>query len=252
MVPPDTFQGPSRRALLIGLSRVDAAIYGSDMSQGCEGCLHDVEVMQGILAPLGYETSVLTDADASIARVEGQLSAIAATCRAGDVFLLYYTGHGDQLPDQPAGHPDRDEPDGRDECYCLHDGRWRDDSLYRIWLKFPPGAVIYAITDSCRSGSAMRNARPRAADFIQQQDAFPCPLLHIAASRDATVAHGGEDGSELTRNIQRIWNRGGFTGTWADFYLRLDADMPGQALQGNLYGPGLEALRSLRPFSSPS
>lgn len=256
MPPADVTQGPVLRALLIVLSQVDAAAYGSDLRRGCEGCLHDLAVMERLLSPLGYHVSSLTDEDANITEVVQALTDIAVNSRPGDVFLLYYTGHGDQLIDQAPGHPDRDEPDGLDECFCLYDGKWRDDSLYNIWLKFPPGALIYCITDSCRSGSSMRSARRRShraplhrAEFITPQDAFPCPLLHIAASRDDTLAQGGEDGSLLTTNIERLWNKGQFNGTWDDFFDALARDMPTQALQGNLYGPDHEIVASLLPFS---
>ncbi|WP_083924693.1 caspase family protein [Lamprocystis purpurea] len=250
---------PRARALLIGLSQVDAAIYQSDLRQGCEGCLQDVEIMRDILTPLGYVITTLTDAVATTAKVESTLATMAGQTCAGDVFLFFYTGHGSQLEDQPPGDPLHDEMDGRDECYCLYDGKWRDDLLYHHWLKFPPGCLIYAFTDSCRSGTGMRNAGPALAhtqaalgNFIDHQDSFPCALLHIAASRDTSDALGGEDGSRFTLALQRSWNRGGFQGNWDAFYHAIAAQMPTQPIQRNSYGPGGDLVLALAPFALPT
>lgn len=43
-----------------------------------------------------------------------QMSEIASSCTNGDMFVVYYSGHGSNVPDT-----DGDEQDGEDEAFCL-------------------------------------------------------------------------------------------------------------------------------------
>ena len=61
-----------------------------------------------------------------------------------------------------------DEPDGRDETWCLYDGMLLDDELYRLWAEFQPGVRIVVLSDSCHSGTVTRGQAFRAA--VRQGD----------------------------------------------------------------------------------
>eukprot|EP00931_Biecheleriopsis_adriatica_P074480 TRINITY_DN48528_c0_g1_i1.p1 TRINITY_DN48528_c0_g1~~TRINITY_DN48528_c0_g1_i1.p1 ORF type:complete len:288 (+),score=27.96 TRINITY_DN48528_c0_g1_i1:100-963(+) len=100
---------------------------------------------------------------------EGVMSAIQAVGSAtgpNDYFVFYYTGHGDQLPQDDAG-----ETEALDQCFCLVDGNgntdigngdmgfrtqaWmRDDDFAKILLEsVHPDAIIIILIDACHSGS---------------------------------------------------------------------------------------------------
>lgn len=44
------------------------------------------------------------------------MASIAASCTMGDIFVVYYSGHGSNVEDK-----DNDEVDGQDEAFCLRD-----------------------------------------------------------------------------------------------------------------------------------
>lgn len=43
-----------------------------------------------------------------------KMAEIASSCTTGDMFVVYYSGHGSNVPDA-----DGDEKDGQDEAFCL-------------------------------------------------------------------------------------------------------------------------------------
>ena len=49
-----------------------------------------------------------------------------------------------------------DEPDHRDETWCLYDGEIIDDELLDLWSEFGKGVCILVILDSCHSGTAVK------------------------------------------------------------------------------------------------
>ena len=73
------------------------------------------------------------------------------TSSGGDIFFLTYSGHGGQAPDLNG-----DEPDGKDETWCLYDGELIDDELYSSWGAFAAGVRIFLLSDSCHSGSVSK------------------------------------------------------------------------------------------------
>ena len=46
--------------------------------------------------------------------------------------------------------------DGYDETWVLYDRQLVDDELYTLWSKFAPGVRIVVLSDSCHSGTAIR------------------------------------------------------------------------------------------------
>ncbi len=67
----------------------------------------------------------------------------------GDVFVLFFAGHGSQVPD-----PSWSERDGKNETWCLYDGEIIDHALYIALAEFQPGVEVLVIADCCHSGAA--------------------------------------------------------------------------------------------------
>jgi hypothetical protein len=97
-------------------------------------------------------------ADATRKKVRAAIESAAKSAHEGDLVLLTYSGHGGQLPDQNG-----DEPDGRDETWCLYDGEHVDDELYALFTSFRPKVRVVVLSDSCHSGSVTRAAVRDAA-----------------------------------------------------------------------------------------
>lgn len=140
-------------SLHIGLNSVSADAY-----EGWDGplaaCEFDANDMAALAKTRGMKATVLLTKKATRSAALAAIRAAAKACKTGDLFFLSYSGHGGQVPDT-----DHDEPDRKDETWCLYDGQLIDDELYFELSKFTSGARILVLSDSCHSGSVTR-ARP--------------------------------------------------------------------------------------------
>lgn len=148
-------------ALCIGLNKVSADHY-----DGWDGalkvCEKDAKDMQKIAIKMKYKTDLLLTKEATSTNVLNKIDEAAATLKAGDIFLLYYSGHGgNEIPDINKDEIEElaDEVDGYDESWCLYDQQVIDDILYQRWFKFKPGVRILVISDSCFSGDIVKLIR---------------------------------------------------------------------------------------------
>jgi len=141
---------PIGMAVNIGLNFVDPAHYG-----GWDGelaaCQFDAKDMRELAQARGMTSELMLDAQATRAKVIGAIQGAAAKLRAGDYFLLTYSGHGGQVDDVTA-----DEDDRLDETWCLWDGELIDDELYYELGRFASGVRICVLSDSCHSGTVVR------------------------------------------------------------------------------------------------
>jgi hypothetical protein len=150
-------------SLHIGLNVVDPKKYGG-WDGRLLGCHNDAFAMQVIAEKLGYDTTVMLDDEATAARVANKIKQIAAQMSSGDIFFLTYSGHGGQVPDDNADEAKRDEYevgevfDQMDETYVLYDRQFVDDEMYELWSYFPAKSRIAVLSDSCHSGTNLRQA----------------------------------------------------------------------------------------------
>ena len=138
------------KSLHIGLNFVDPAAYGGWNGQ-LSGCINDANSMQSIAQSLSYQTTLLTDGQATSHRVLQELSNASRQLQSGDIFFVSYSGHGGQVPDANS-----DEADAMDETWVLYDREIVDDELYSIWSQFAPGVRIIVVSDSCHSGTVTK------------------------------------------------------------------------------------------------
>lgn len=143
---------PKGHALVIGLNTVDPVHY-----DGWDGALNvceaDANKIQSYLKKqrFGSVTKLLTK-EATRANVISALDGLATKANAGDLIVIYYSGHGgNEIPDL---NKDEDDPwsDQFDETWCLYDAQLIDDELYYQWKSFKKGVRIIVMSDSCFSG----------------------------------------------------------------------------------------------------
>jgi hypothetical protein len=140
-------------SLHLGLNRVDPGRYDGWAGE-LTACEADATSMEAIAKSTGFTTHTLLTPAASRAAVTSAIEEAAASLVAGDIFLVSYAGHGGYLPDMSG-----DEPDARDETWCLYDGELIDDELWQLWQGFAAGVRVLVFSDSCHSGTVTRAAR---------------------------------------------------------------------------------------------
>jgi metacaspase-1 len=148
--PSSTPSGRKGLGLHIGLNNVDPKHYG-----GWDGplaaCENDARDMAALAALRGIEPRLLITKKATRAAVLAGLRRAARALKGGDLFVLTYSGHGGQVRDASG-----DEPDKKDETWCLYDAQLIDDELYYELSRFAAGVRILVLSDSCHSGTVTR------------------------------------------------------------------------------------------------
>ena len=173
------------KSLHIGLNHVDPNGYGGWDGQ-LEACVNDATSMEKLAKAAGFDTSTLFDEDATASGVVGALGTVASELVAGDIFLLTYAGHGGQLDDLNG-----DEADSKDETWCLYDRELLDDEIYQALSGFAVGVRIVVLSDSCHSGTVLRDLYVKTTDDVPEiarhYDRMASPLTTKLRSRAAKI-----------------------------------------------------------------
>ena len=144
-------------AMTIGLNRVGPHYGGG--APPLRGCVNDARDIHTIARLQKFECMApLLDEQATSSAVMQGIRQAAKELKSGDIFLIQFSGHGAQIPDTNG-----DEPDGKDETWCLYDRMLIDDELARLWAEFAEGVRILMLSDSCHSGSVARGNTYMAA-----------------------------------------------------------------------------------------
>jgi hypothetical protein len=174
---------PRGISLHIGLNRVDPAHY-----QGWDGaltaCEFDANDMRAIAERRGFEPRSLLTQEATSDAVLTAIERAAGELGQGDLFLCTYSGHGGQVPDRNG-----DEEDRSDETWVAYDRQIVDDELYALWDKFAPGARLFMLSDSCHSGTVVRDIEAAVPEPVSttEKAAAESPR-HKALPRDVMIA----------------------------------------------------------------
>ncbi|MEU3448127.1 caspase family protein [Streptomyces thermolilacinus] len=277
--------GAAGLSLHIGLNTVDP-----DRYDGWDGrllaCENDARDMAALASDAGYSGTVLLTDEATVEGVTAALRAAAARLRDGDAFLLTYSGHGGQVPDETA-----DEPDALDETLVLYDRQYLDDELNRELARFADGVRIFVLLDCCHSGSgievrdlltpeALRDQfgtedrdeietvsrlmpvdrqgtiYQRDKDFFRElqrelrADGRPADALLVSACQDNQLASDGRVNGLFTGTLLKVWDKGGFRGDHRAFHRAILRRMPASQ-SPNLYlsGRPAESFLAQRPFT---
>ena len=171
-------------SLHVGLNRVDPAHY-----QGWDGeltaCEFDANDMRAIAEGQGFEARSLLTKEATSDAVLAAIERAAGELDQGDLFLCTYSGHGGQVPDRNG----EDEEDRSDETWVAYDRQIVDDELYALWSRFAPGVRIFVLSDSCHSGTVVRDIEAKVPDPVStRQKAAAGSPRYRALPRDVMIA----------------------------------------------------------------
>ncbi|MEZ5995380.1 MAG: caspase family protein [Hyphomonadaceae bacterium] len=151
-------------AVLVGIS--DYPGTGNDLPLTAEDArkLRDALARQGALAP---ESVTLIDGQATRAGVREAFQRVAAAAGPDDLFLFFYSGHGNQV----RGRVDATEPDGKDETIEMVDGPITDDEMNQMFQQVHARTALLVL-DSCFSGGFARDvvSRPGVMGLFSSEE----------------------------------------------------------------------------------
>ena len=139
---------PPRRifGMMVGISDYEGDF--SDLAYTDEDAIR----LQGALvegAGMQPDDSILlVDQDATLANLRSGLSSLSSRMSEEDLFVFFFSGHGDRVPRQG---PQPADPDSLDETLEFYDGSLADDELSTL-LDLVPARQILVVLDSCFSG----------------------------------------------------------------------------------------------------
>jgi hypothetical protein len=110
------------------------------------------------------------DSEATVGGVTDAIRAIGRRMQADDTLVLFYSGHGGQMP--RGDGPSASDPDGLDETLALYDGQLLDDELRALFDDIEAGMVLLWL-DSCFSGGFAKDivsAPGRMGIFSSEED----------------------------------------------------------------------------------
>lgn len=143
--------------IAVGLDRVSPKYY-----LGWEGvldsCVRDAKIYRD-LVPDGPTVSkvALFNEQATRESVVAAIRQAAGTARAGDLVVIGYSGHGQQVEDYNGDEASNAAGDKYDEAWCLYNGLLVDDELYHLWSEFQEGVEILVIADMCHAGTTTKS-----------------------------------------------------------------------------------------------
>jgi len=263
-------------SLHIGLNEVNSEHY--DGWNGKLGaCENDARDMERIASSQGFKTKLLLSGKATRKNIIFSIRDAAKRLSTGDIFYLSYSGHGGQLPDLNG-----DEPDGQDETWCLYDGQFPDDEINDLWFQFSTGIRIFVTSDSCHSGTMIKEAgylpqifspftprcmdSPHALSTYSKNIDFYNPILSslkklraddlkseiilISGCQDNQYSYDGTFNGAFTAALKRVWNGGKFNKDYRSFHKQIQNLMPDYQSPNFLtFGKKNQEFECQKPFS---
>lgn len=241
-------------SLHLGLNSVSAAAY-SGWDGPLSACEFDAADMAGIAKSRGMTPTVLRTKKATRAKFLAALRDAVTTLKKGDFFFLTFSGHGGQVRDTSG-----DEPDHKDETWCLYDGQLVDDELYVELSRFAAGVRVLVLSDSCHSGTVTRARVPtNPDDALAKVDAaapeaslvgdFKPAVILISGCRDNQTSMDGDHNGAFTEQLLKVWNEGAFQGSYDSFHARIRDALP-KSQSPNLFVLGkVSSFLAQKPFT---
>jgi len=161
-------------SLCIGLNSVDPNHYVDESGRPWDGkllpCENDAGVMKDIAESQNFKVSTLLTKQATIDNVLKGIKNASDKLVQADIFMLYYSGHGGQILDANEDEKELDMKDLYDETWCLYDGQLIDDYIYSALSKFKSGVRIISLSDSCHSGTVIKDLMPQGMSTMNKNE----------------------------------------------------------------------------------
>lgn len=239
-------------SLHVGVNEYDGSAYLTNygrVPKNLPNCCNDAQACINIAQQYGFKTSKLLDKEATASALLDGISYIAQQLYRGDLFFLSFSGHGGQARDKD-GDEQRHQYDGyevdeMDETWCLYDKMVIDDELFKAFGEFRPGVRLLVLSDSCHSGTCVKNTVP------EDKDIQAIGLL-LAACQDWQVALAGiskQQYSNYTQALRQVLQGGGPCNNYEVLHERISRQLP-KSSRPNLFpfGANANSFIQSKPF----
>ncbi|WP_111672679.1 caspase family protein [Algoriphagus litoralis] len=217
-------------AILIGNDTLDISHYGGDF--GLNAPINDLDIMKHIcnIENISYTKLYNTGSE----QVNAEIYNLSKESVSGDFVLIYFSGHGTQIP-----HSNDGEDDEYSESWCLYDRCFIDNEINSLLGGFTSGVRVLLISDSCHSGSIAKifpglpsNINIKSVSGVYERnkgfydgilrDVSPnvnldASVISITACQDYEVAKERAGYSDFTRSLDIAWNHGSFRQGYKEF-----------------------------------
>lgn len=215
-----------RLAICLGLTRVDPAAYGG-WPGTCPGCDRDAARFATLCHDRGFDgVQVLVNEAAQPRFVKPAFLEASKLLSAGDLLVLYNSGHGGQQYDDSG-----DEADAQDETLCWWNGEVSDDQIGDYLRKIPAGVRVLFVTDTCNSGTNYRGRGKvkRSTPVVVRKAplSFKGSLLHFGGCEDGRSSYGADDGGVFTDALLDAIGHARRPLTYQEWFSRARERMPG-------------------------
>jgi hypothetical protein len=263
-----------KRSIHIGINEVDPAEYHDNRPAALAGCENDALALVALAKQAGFRPRSLLGADATSERIVEVLREHADLLEDGDHLLVTYAGHGGYVLDVGG-----DESDSQDETWVLYDRQFLDDEIKAELARFRPGVRILVLSDSCHSGSVIRDVLPAdagaaepprlrtmpdvlcRADSASRAETYarakaevagvpepPAAVVLMAACQDDEEAQEIDGHGVFTSAVVDVWAGGSFTGDHRELCKAVAARVDGQVPNLLRMGGDVDPYLRERPF----
>jgi len=197
--PTEAVMSPTTYAVVVGMENSDC--FGS-----CPGAAYDAQRMRELLSHYTENVTYLTNKDATYKTVTDAMKRGVAN---GELFILYYSGHGGSEKFSDTGD---EEADGRDEFLCLNDTYLRDNDIWSIISKSKGRILICA--DCCHSATIFKSPVLTLSAPIEKSRSALCAsprgesfsMLCWSGCPDDTYSYGSSSGGKFTNTLLKYFN----------------------------------------------
>lgn len=191
-------------------------------------CVSDCERIRDRFKSRGYHVEeYIQETVLSWRDIKPKLVAFIKSLNRGNVGVVYYSGHGFQLPDVNG-----DEKDGKDEAIYFSKGDWvGDDELRQIFQQAKLGVNLFLMFDCCHSGTmADLPLRLDNLKVVRENNfRFRANVLSISGCADPNLSYENSKSGFLTEAFLQVFEKWTpkvhTTRQWVDLFVQISSHL---------------------------
>ncbi len=235
----------------IGVNKVSPK--NKNQAKHLRACVNDAKAMEKIAISKGFQSSLLINQEATSKKLYVKINQYVNLLTKGDILFLSFSGHGGSTKDWSD-----DEADGKDETWCLYDRSFLDDELYRLLCKIPEGVRVLVVSDSCHSGTVIKDSTNIFSSSIfnahqsnrKNNNGLKASVRLLSGCQDNEYSREKGIHGVFTKALLDVWDEGKFRGDYKKFHRSILRRVPFRQKPNHLIiGPPNSKFNKEPPFS---